>query len=171
MFIRTHVFEWFKRFKEGRETTEDYPRPGRPSTSKTDENVEKIEDEDPICGRPNPGRFTKTMQRPILLCLSKAFFCKIRHYCVGTSIMLARPSPLFFLFPKVKSALKGTRFECVEAVKAKAAEVLNQLIEADFQLCFQQWKSRMERCRNRQRHSPKAIAKCTLKAKKVVTGH
>ncbi|KAJ8948678.1 hypothetical protein NQ318_004466 [Aromia moschata] len=38
----TQVFEWFKRVKEGRETTEDDPRPGRPSTSKTDENIEKI---------------------------------------------------------------------------------------------------------------------------------
>ncbi|KAJ8954346.1 hypothetical protein NQ318_011017 [Aromia moschata] len=41
--------------------------------------------------------------------------------------------------------VKGTIFECVEAVKAKATEVLNQLTEADFQHCFQQWKSRMER--------------------------
>ncbi|KAJ8948357.1 hypothetical protein NQ318_019342 [Aromia moschata] len=47
-------------------------------------------------------------------------------------------------------ALKGTRFESVEAVKAKATEVLNQLTEADFQHCFQQWRSRMERCRYRQ---------------------
>ncbi|KAJ8945765.1 hypothetical protein NQ318_022863 [Aromia moschata] len=46
--------------------------------------------------------------------------------------------------------LKGTRFESVEAVKAKATEVLNQLTEADFQYCLQQWRSRMERCRNRQ---------------------
>ncbi|KAJ8946232.1 hypothetical protein NQ318_013043 [Aromia moschata] len=37
--------------------------------------------------------------------------------------------------------LKGTRFESVEAVKAKATEVLNQLTEADFQHCSQQWKS------------------------------
>ncbi|KAJ8952917.1 hypothetical protein NQ318_006534 [Aromia moschata] len=36
---RTHVVEWFIWFKEGRETTEDDPRPGRRSTSKTDENV------------------------------------------------------------------------------------------------------------------------------------
>ncbi|KAJ8956914.1 hypothetical protein NQ318_014332 [Aromia moschata] len=43
--------------------------------------------------------------------------------------------------------LKGTRFECVEAVKAKATDVLNQLTEADFQHCFQ-WKSRMERSRD-----------------------
>ncbi|KAJ8959646.1 hypothetical protein NQ318_021833 [Aromia moschata] len=39
---RTQVFEWFKRFKVGRETTEDDPYPGRPSTSKTDENIEQI---------------------------------------------------------------------------------------------------------------------------------
>ncbi|KAJ8943251.1 hypothetical protein NQ318_009942 [Aromia moschata] len=38
----TQVFEWFKWFKEGCETTEDDPRPGRPSMLKTDEPVEKI---------------------------------------------------------------------------------------------------------------------------------
>ncbi|KAJ8960406.1 hypothetical protein NQ318_013686 [Aromia moschata] len=46
--------------------------------------------------------------------------------------------------------VKGTRFESVEAVKAKVTEVLNQLAEADFHHCFQQWKSHMERCRDRQ---------------------
>ncbi|KAJ8941077.1 hypothetical protein NQ318_003258 [Aromia moschata] len=40
---RTQVFEWFKPFKVRRETTEDNPRPGRPSTSKADDNIEKIE--------------------------------------------------------------------------------------------------------------------------------
>ncbi|KAJ8941878.1 hypothetical protein NQ318_001731 [Aromia moschata] len=38
---RTHVFEWFKRFKEVCETTEEVPRPGQPSVSITDENMEK----------------------------------------------------------------------------------------------------------------------------------
>ncbi|KAJ8948492.1 hypothetical protein NQ318_000029, partial [Aromia moschata] len=83
---RTQVFEWFKRFKEGRETPKDDPRPGRIETLK------KL----------------------------------------------------------VKSALKGTRFECVEAIKAKAMKGLNQLTEADFQHCFQQWRSCMERCRDHQ---------------------
>ncbi|KAJ8946216.1 hypothetical protein NQ318_013027 [Aromia moschata] len=90
----TQVFEWFKRFKEGRETTKDDPRPGRHSTSKNER--------------------TKTLKK------------------------------------LVKSAMKEARFECVEAVNAKATEVLNQLTEADFQQCFQQWKSRMEWCRDRQ---------------------
>ncbi|KAJ8938950.1 hypothetical protein NQ318_016014 [Aromia moschata] len=38
---RIQDFEWFKWFKEGREMTEDDPRPGQPSMSKTDENIEK----------------------------------------------------------------------------------------------------------------------------------
>ncbi|KAJ8955411.1 hypothetical protein NQ318_003509 [Aromia moschata] len=37
---RTQVFEWFKRFKEGRETTEDDPRPDGSQRQKTDENIE-----------------------------------------------------------------------------------------------------------------------------------
>ncbi|KAJ8951982.1 hypothetical protein NQ318_010727 [Aromia moschata] len=39
---RTQVFEWFKLFKEGCETTEDDSRPARHSTSKMDENIETI---------------------------------------------------------------------------------------------------------------------------------
>ena len=39
---RTQVFEWLKRFKEGREEIGDDQRPGRPSTSKTDANIEKV---------------------------------------------------------------------------------------------------------------------------------
>ncbi|KAJ8953153.1 hypothetical protein NQ318_017180 [Aromia moschata] len=39
---RTQVFEWFQRFKEGRETTEDDPRPGRHSTSKRTKTVKKL---------------------------------------------------------------------------------------------------------------------------------
>jgi len=37
----TQVFEWFKRFKEGREEIGDDQRPGRSSTSKTDANIGK----------------------------------------------------------------------------------------------------------------------------------
>jgi hypothetical protein len=38
----TEVFEWFKRFKEGRKVIGDGQHCGRPSTSKTDANVEKF---------------------------------------------------------------------------------------------------------------------------------
>ena len=39
---RTSLFEWHRRFKEGREEVEDDHRSGRPSTSRTDKNVERV---------------------------------------------------------------------------------------------------------------------------------
>ena len=39
---KTHLFEWHRRFKEGREEVEDDHRSGRPSISRTDENVEHV---------------------------------------------------------------------------------------------------------------------------------
>jgi hypothetical protein len=63
---------------------------------------------------------------------------------VGTSTLLTWPSPVWlFLLPKIKSALKGTHFESVDAVKAKAMEI------KDLPHCFQHWKIRMELCRGR----------------------
>ena len=39
---RTYAFEWKKRFKDGREEVEDDPRFGRPSTSRTADNIEHV---------------------------------------------------------------------------------------------------------------------------------
>ena len=39
---RTRIFEWHKRFREGREDVEDDPKSGRPTTSRTNENVEHV---------------------------------------------------------------------------------------------------------------------------------
>jgi hypothetical protein len=40
---RARVFEWHKRFSDSRDDVEDDEHPGRPCTSKTNKNVEKIE--------------------------------------------------------------------------------------------------------------------------------
>ena len=39
---RKCVFEWFKSFRIGKETTEDEPRSGRLSTSRTPKMIEKV---------------------------------------------------------------------------------------------------------------------------------
>ena len=39
---KTQVYQWFSRFKEGEMSIDDKPRSGRPSTSRIDENVEKV---------------------------------------------------------------------------------------------------------------------------------
>jgi len=53
-----------------------------------------------------------------------------------------------FLFPKIKSALKGSRFESIDVVKAKVTELTSKLTEDDLQHCFQQWKICMKQCRD-----------------------
>lgn len=52
----------------------------------------------------------------------------------------------FNLFPKVKSVLKGTRFESVDAVKKKMADMLKQLTEIDLLHAVDQWQTRLQRC-------------------------
>jgi transposase len=39
---RTQCYEWFKRFKEGRTSVGEDPRPGRPSTSTDDDHVDRV---------------------------------------------------------------------------------------------------------------------------------
>jgi len=39
---KIRVYEWYKRFQNGRKNVENDERPGRLSTSTTDENVEKV---------------------------------------------------------------------------------------------------------------------------------
>ncbi|GBM21364.1 Putative uncharacterized protein FLJ37770 [Araneus ventricosus] len=36
------VFEWFKRFRDGKEDVEDEPHSGRPPTSTTPDNIERV---------------------------------------------------------------------------------------------------------------------------------
>jgi hypothetical protein len=57
----------------------------------------------------------------------------------------------YFLFPKIKFALEGTRFNSIDAMRAKVTEVMKKLSEKDLQHCFQQWKIHMEQCGGRGR--------------------
>jgi len=41
---RARVFEWQKRFSEGRESVKDEDRPGRQRTAVTNDNTEKVRD-------------------------------------------------------------------------------------------------------------------------------
>lgn len=52
----------------------------------------------------------------------------------------------FFLFPKVKLALKGRRFDDVDSIKMNATQQLNGVQKDEFQKCFQQWQERWRKC-------------------------
>lgn len=39
---KSRAFQWYRAFKEGREVVDDLPRPGRPTSSTNEENVEQV---------------------------------------------------------------------------------------------------------------------------------
>jgi transposase len=51
----------------------------------------------------------------------------------------------FFLFPKLKSTLKGRRFRMVEEIKENSLQDLRAIPQNMFQDAFQNWKKRWER--------------------------
>ena len=52
----------------------------------------------------------------------------------------------FWLFPKLKMLLKGTRFESREDIMRNATALLNMIPQEAFQKCFQQWQDRWKKC-------------------------
>ena len=56
--------------------------------------------------------------------------------------------PDFFLFPKLKSHLKGRRFDDVEDIKANTTTELHNISLEEFGRCFDKWQQRWEKCVN-----------------------
>jgi hypothetical protein len=52
----------------------------------------------------------------------------------------------FILFPKLKSTLKGRRFESIEAIKTNSLAHLRNIPKTAFQECFRTLKNRWQRC-------------------------
>ena len=55
----------------------------------------------------------------------------------------------FFLFPKLKSTLKGRRFQTVEEIKENSLQDLRAIPQNTFQDAFQNWKKSWKRRINR----------------------
>jgi hypothetical protein len=52
-----------------------------------------------------------------------------------------------FLFPKLKSTLKGRRFQTIQEMENSQPE-LRAILKKAYQDCFQKWQWRWERCIN-----------------------
>ena len=52
----------------------------------------------------------------------------------------------FFLFPKLKTTLKGCHFQTIEEIQENAIRELRAITESAFQEGFQQWKKCWEQC-------------------------
>jgi len=52
----------------------------------------------------------------------------------------------FWLFPKLKNALKGQRFADLSDIQRDVKTLLRGIPENDFQDCFRQWHHRLTKC-------------------------
>ena len=52
----------------------------------------------------------------------------------------------FFLFPKLKTPLKGKRFAMIEEIKEKSKQELLVITKSAFQKCFDDWKKCWHKC-------------------------
>ena len=79
---------------------------------------------------------------------------RVQQFLAKHNISLVRQPPYspdlapcdFFLFPKIKTKLKGRRFQDVTEIKENATRELRAIPEQAFQECFQQWKIRWNKC-------------------------
>jgi hypothetical protein len=51
-----------------------------------------------------------------------------------------------FLFPRVKTALKGCRFESIQAIQAAVTTALNEVPVEAFEGAYRAWESRWRKC-------------------------
>lgn len=52
----------------------------------------------------------------------------------------------FFLFPRIKSALKGTRFSSIDEIQSAVTKTLREVPEDAFQGAYRSWQSRWKKC-------------------------
>lgn len=82
---------------------------------------------------------------------------KVTEYLAKNSTAVAPHPPYspdlapndFFLFPRLKSTLKGQRFDTLEAVKQATTTELDSIPKSEFQRCMESWKTRLQQCIDR----------------------
>jgi hypothetical protein len=52
----------------------------------------------------------------------------------------------FWLFPQVKTVLKGKRFEDTDAIQKNVMSTLHTIPKDSFKKCFLQWQDRWKQC-------------------------
>ena len=52
----------------------------------------------------------------------------------------------FFLFPKLKKVIKGTRLQDSDAIKTAVTRELRAILEESFQKSVEAWQRKLEKC-------------------------
>ena len=167
---RTTIFEWHKRFREGRESVKDDERSFRPTTSRTDDNiaaVDKMVKEDrKVTSRliaDTLGTPKTVVLRILREDLKKRKLCSrfvlhsaaiIRQFLTQKQVATLNHPPYspdlsppdYFLFPKVKLQLKGARFDTIEEIQKAVTDQLNKIPAEDFSNAMKKLETRANLC-------------------------
>jgi len=157
-------------FKDGRESVEDDKRTGHPSTSRTENNVARVKavlDRDRRLSvqliAEEVGLLKTDFHLPHEIANMWLFnhdnapshtSFAVREFLAQHNIITLPHPPYspdlalcdFFLFPKLKTHLKGHHFGTVENVQAAATRALNNISSEDFLHCYEEWQQRWNRC-------------------------
>ena len=170
---RTQVFDWFRRFKEGRTSVVSDPHSGQPSTSRNKEMITKVRtiirnnrrltvreiaDDCDVCmnqfaeyDRKNGGMATISCTTTMRPAHTSHFVQQFLARNVTAQLQQPPYSPDpasydFFLFPRLKKVLKGHRFESMEDIKLNSMKTLLDIPKMEFAKCFQQWQQCWAKC-------------------------
>jgi hypothetical protein len=78
--------------------------------------------------------------------LSSSFWHRNQFLKWNTHPVPSFGSSDFWLFPKLKSALKGQRFQDIEDIQKNVMMALKAILQQEFQKCFQQWQHHWAKC-------------------------
>jgi hypothetical protein len=146
------VFEWHKRFTDGREDVEHDDGPCRPITMKIDENVEEART---LCENDSGGDEYGQRNGEINNKLEHEksvpkWSQRIHPFLAGKQIPTSKYALYLsdtpcdsFLFPKLKRSPKGTHFRPTEDIHKETDDLLKALSQNDFRRCFEAWKARL----------------------------
>lgn len=165
---KTQIKDWYKRFKDGRTSVDSNPRSGRPSTTKTPGNIERVQlaiNEDRRLtvrelecdlGIPKTSVWKILTENLQMVRVCAKFIPKLltveqknlRLEIAQDNLEMVSPDVApcdFWLFPRLKMPLKGHRFDDKETVETNTTNALKAIPKNEFQDCFQKWKGRWKR--------------------------
>lgn len=170
---RTQVFEWHKAFSEGREVVENLSHASRPSTSVNDDNMEKVKEivlENRRVGIREIAEALNISYGSTQHILVNVLGMKriafhhdnapshssliVTKFLAKHEIKVIAQPPYspdlapcdFFLFPKLKYPLRGTRHESIEAIKRNSLKELKAIPAEAYKKCMENWINRWHAC-------------------------
>jgi hypothetical protein len=167
---RSKTCEWYSRFKNGRTSIDDDPHTSRPSTARTNETVDcinavicwnrhlmfrEIADELSLSFVTCQAILTQDLEmRRVSAKLVPHSALSVREFLAKHSIPVVPYPPYspdlapcdFFLFPRLKSTLKGKQFQDVADIQLNTTRQLQAIPKQAYQTYTEKQKDRWYRC-------------------------